>query len=275
MNKFFIQKNQYNYLLSIQICIIEKKWGIYRLQPRTASNYYVKRKTILMNNFDKFLGISKRLLVDKFSEEKIKDLHEQMRKEYEELIPEIPYIGGNKNPFTIILLDCISSLPMIRALEKEGMSYREIGKFTYDFWEASNKIRAIKAEKKGQDPAERLFKEDYVNYMKLLAGTSQKRKFDSDWVFDFVDGKEEAFDYGYNFSNCGVYDFYKKQGAEKYVPFVCLSDFAEAHMAGCGLTRTQTIGNGDPICDHRYTRYGTTNRAWPPDSIEEFKMELD
>jgi len=68
-----------------------------------------------MENFEKFLRISDSLLLDKFSEEKVKDLHEQMRKEYEELIPEIPYIGGNKNPLTIILVDCISSLPMIRA----------------------------------------------------------------------------------------------------------------------------------------------------------------
>ena len=242
---------------------------------RIVPDYYVKRKISLMENFEKFLRISDSLLLDKFSEEKVKDLHGQMRKGYEELIPEIPYIGGNKNPLTIILVDCVSSLPMIRALEKEGMSYREIGKFTYDFWETTNKIRANRAEKKGLDPAERLFKEDYVNYMKLLAGTSQKRKYEGDWVFEFVDGKGEAFDYGYNFSNCGVYDFYKKQGADKYVPFICLSDFAEAHMAGCGFARTQTIGNGDPICDHRYTRNGTTNRAWPPDDIEEFKTELD
>ena len=242
---------------------------------RIIPDYYIKRKPSLMENFEKFLRISENILLDKFTAEKIRDLNGQMKKEYEELIPVIPYIGGNKNPLTSILMNYVSSLAMIRALEKEKMTYKEIGKFIYDFWEASNKIGAHKAEKRGQDPAERLFKEDYVNYMKLLAGTSQKRKFDGDFVFDFVDGKEKAFDYGYNFSKCAVYDFYKNQGAEKYVPFVCLSDFAEAHMAGCGFARTQTIGNGDPICDHRYTRNGTTNRAWPPNDIEEFKMELD
>lgn len=235
-------------------------------------DYYVKMKPTLMENFEKFLGISRNLLLDKFTEEKIKDLQEQMRKKYEDLIPEIQYIGGRKNSLTIILIDCVASLAMILILEKEGMEYREIGKFIYDFWEATNKIRARKQEKSGQNPSERPFKEDYVNYLRILAENSQKGKIDDDWVFEFVEGEGKPFDYGFNFSTCSVYDFYKRFGAEKYVPFICLSDFAEANAQGFGFTRTQTIGNGDPICDHRYTKNATTNRAWPPEKVEEFKV---
>jgi hypothetical protein len=55
------------------------------------------------------------------------------------------------------------------------------------------------------------------------------------------------------------------------MPIVSIADFVRAREYGYGLKRTQTIGNGAPICDFRYVKDGNTQRAWPPDNLEEFK----
>ena len=244
------------------------------MSVKIIKDYYSKRKAKLMTDFDKFLHISQDILLKQFNELEIEGIFNKMRKEFENLIPEIPYIGGRKNPFTMMLVDCVAMLPFFRILEKEGMSYSEIGEFNYEFWEKINKIRAHKSEKVGRNPVDQYFNDTYINFTKNLAKTSQQRKYPDDWVMEFLEGDGKTFDYGFNFTECAVHKVFKKLGAEKYVPFVCLTDFALGNVIGFGFTRTQTIGNGDPICDHRFLKNGTTPRAWPPDNLQEFKMKL-
>jgi len=243
------------------------------MSVKTITDYYIKRKPKMMAQFDKFLGISKDILLNKFNESKIEDLMQQIRKEYENIISEIPYIGGRKNPFTNMLVDCVAMLAFFRILEKEGMTYREIGEFNYEFWEKINRIRMRKFEKTGQNPIDQYFNDTYISYNKNLAETSQQKKYPYDWVMEFVEGDGKTFDYGYKVTECGPHKVFKKLGADKYVPFICLTDFVMANIYGFGFTRTQTIGNGNPICDHRFLKKGTTPRAWPPDNLQEYKME--
>jgi hypothetical protein len=237
------------------------------------TDYYIKQKPKLMEQFDKFLRITKDILVEQYTDSKAENLINQIRDNYEEIIPEIPYIGGRKNVFTSILIDCVANIPIIRILEKERFTYREIGEFTYKFWELVNKIRKRKLEKQGLNPTDQYFNKAFVDYMKKSAERSQKKQFTYDFVWEFVEGDGIKFDYGYNYSECGIQKIFKKLGAEKYMPFVCLADFATANVYGFGFTRTQTLGNGAPLCDHRYKRDGETARGWPPDHLEEFKME--
>jgi hypothetical protein len=244
------------------------------MSVKIVNDYYMKNKAKLTAQFDKLLHISKEILLQHFNELELEEIFNQMREEYENLIPEIPYIGGRKNSFTSMLVDGVYMLAFYRILEKKGMSYREIGDFNYKLWEKINKIRVHKLEKIGQEPVDQYFNDVYINYSKNLAKTSQQKKYPDDFVMEFVDGDAKTFDYGFKFTECGIYKVFKKLGAEKYVPFLCLADFAQGNIYGFGFTRTQTIGNGDPICDHRFLKRGTTPRAWPPDNLQEFKMKL-
>ena len=140
-------------------------------------------------------------------------------------------------------------------------------------YEIIYKNKKNRFEKIGQSPAKQIFQDDYINYLKLMAEKSQKKDYPGDWVFTFIEGDGETFDYGLNFTECGVHKIFKKLGAEKYVPFPCLSDFVDANVSGFGFSRTQTLGNGDAICDHRYIKNASTQRAWPPDNIQEYKMD--
>ena len=241
------------------------------MSGKIKADFYIRRKSKLLALFQEDLKVAKQLLLEKFDEEKTNTLLVEIVKEYEKVLPEAQYVGGNKNPFTFYLTGAVGVFSIIRVLEKEGLTYREIGEFTFRFNETLNEIREANLNKVGQSHADQIFTDGYMQFMKDFARESQERRFPGDWVLEFIDGEGQPFTYGFNFVQCGSNELAKKLGMEKYMPFICLGDFAEATAGGFGFTRTQTLGNGAPICDHRYIQGGSTPRAWPPETIQEFK----
>lgn len=237
-------------------------------------NFYIRKKAALLVRFKENLNIAKNLLLNIFDQNKVDSLLNIMEEEFEKILPKAQYIGGNTNPFTSFITGAVEMFSMMRVLENEGVSFREIGKFSFEYNEKSNEIREQNLEKLGQKHSEQIFTPDYLNFMKDVAKKSQERIFPGDWVFEFIDGKDEPFTYGYDFTQCGVHELAKKLGMEKYMPFMCLADFIEATAAGFGFTWTQTLGNGAPLCDHRFIKGGTTPRAWPPEKVQEFKPKI-
>ncbi|MFX0004704.1 MAG: L-2-amino-thiazoline-4-carboxylic acid hydrolase [Candidatus Hermodarchaeota archaeon] len=238
-------------------------------------NYYLKNKPNLMKRFEYSLRIVKDLLMERFDESKSEDLINRMRKEYEEFLPKIPDVGGKKNLFISIITDKVSLLAMFFILEKEGYTYREIGQFAINFTEIETKNAIERAEKKGMNLLDFYFNDVFLNSAKAHCDDTLKRKYPDNWVMEYVDGTNEDFDYGLNVSECAIHKIYKKLGAEKYAPFGCLIDFAQANVLGYGLTRTESLANGALGCDHLFTRTGNTPKAWPPENFEEYTGKFE
>ncbi|MFX0155918.1 MAG: L-2-amino-thiazoline-4-carboxylic acid hydrolase, partial [Candidatus Hodarchaeota archaeon] len=241
---------------------------------KVLNDYYVKRKSKLMKDFSKHIKVAMDILKRKFSEAKINEIYNQMKKEYENIIPEIPYIGGTKNPFSTILVGCLSSLAMFRVLENEGFTLRDIGEFYYEFRDINNTIRKNSLEQIGKDPAQYPFEPSYIEWAKKQCEISKLRNYPDDWVMDYVEGDGKTFEWGFNFHECGVHKIFKRLNAEKFVPFFCLADFSEANILGFGFSRNQTLGFGAPMCDHRYIKNYKTPRGWPPDDLPEFDKNI-
>ncbi|MFX0040118.1 MAG: L-2-amino-thiazoline-4-carboxylic acid hydrolase [Promethearchaeota archaeon] len=238
-------------------------------------NYYLKNKPNLMKRFEYSLKIAKDLVMERFDESKSEDLINRMRKEYEEFLPKIPDVGGKKNLFISIITDKVSLLAMFFILEKEGYTYREIGQFAINFTEIETKNAIERAEKKGMNLLDFYFNDVFLNSAKAHCDDTLKRKYPDNWVMEYVDGTNEDFDYGLNVSECAIHKIYKKLGAEKYAPFGCLIDFAQANVLGYGLTRTESLANGALGCDHLFTRTGNTPKAWPPENFEEYTGKFE
>ena len=227
-------------------------------------NYYVKKKRTILRQFDAATTIVKDILIAKFGEEKFKELTTEARNDFESLLPQIPYVGGKDSRLTEYLVSATILLPLLRVFEKEGLSFDEIGKLTYEIFEVFYKVLP---------QTDDIFSEEYINQEKENAKNSKLRKYPGDWVYDFVEGDDKTFTWGVDFSECGVHKFYKSQGLEHLMPIVCIADFAMARAYGYGLTRTQTRAHGAPICDFRYIKDGSIPRAWPPDNLPEFKKK--
>ncbi len=245
------------------------------MSNKSVKDYYVKNKSKLMKRFGYSLKIAKDLLMERFDESKSEDLITQMRKEYEDILTKMTDIGGKRNLFISIITDKVSLLAMFFILEKEGYTYREIGDFANKFTEIETKNAMERAEKKGMNLLDLYFDDVFINSAKTHCNDTLKRKYPDNWVMEFVDGTNEDFDYGLNVSECAIHKAYKKLGAEKYAPFTCLIDFAQAHVLGFGLSRTQSLANGAPGCDHRYSRIGNTPKAWPPESFPEYTGKFE
>jgi hypothetical protein len=239
-----------------------------------VANYYLKKKTKLLKEFDNHLIELHKLLDEKYNEKKSIELIKKMKETFENILPNIPYIGGQKNPTTMILTRCVSDLAIFRVLEEEGFAFKEIGEIHYNYSIKNHKVRRKMLEKAGRDPSNYPFDPVYVDYQKKLTEETQKRIYPDDWVMEFVEGDGKKFDWGWDIYECGVQKAYKKLGGEKYLPFICLGDHYEAEALGFGFSRTQTLGFGASICDHRFIKNNKTPPAWPPYDLKEFNKNF-
>jgi len=243
---------------------------------KIVDDFYVRKKSKFMRNFNERLAVVSEELQKKFDDKKPEELLNQMKEEFAIILPDIPYIGGQKSPLTLILVKCMSDLAIFRTLEKAGFSFREIGEFHYNYVKTALKLRKEALEKAGKDPSEYPFDTVYRDYQKKLTEDTQKNLYPDDWVMDFIESKGEGdnFEWGWDITECSVQKAYKKLGDEKYLPFICLGDYYEAEGLGFGFSRTQALGFGAPLCTHRFVKNYKTPRAWPPDDLEEFNSKF-
>ncbi|NHJ19686.1 MAG: hypothetical protein EAX91_01995 [Candidatus Lokiarchaeota archaeon] len=244
------------------------------MTPKIVEDFYVKKKSKFMNGFNERLKAVSSELKVKFDEKKTEDLLNQMREEFEKILPDIPYIGGQKNPTTLVLVKCMSDLAVFRVLERAGLSFREIGEFHYHYVLCDQKKRKELLESTGRDPSQYPFDPVYVDYQKKLTQETQLRVYPDDWVMEFVEGDGKKFEWGWDITECGVQKAYKKLGDEKYLPLICLGDYYEAEGLGFGFSRDKTLGFGAPLCTHRFVKNSKTPSAWPPDDLEEFNIDF-
>jgi hypothetical protein len=237
---------------------------------KKVENYYIRKKSKFMRSFNELLTVVNEEFCKKFDNKKSEEIISQMKAEFEKILPNIPYIGGQKNPTTLILVGSMSDLAIFRTLEKIGFSFREIGEFHYNYVKGVLKLRKEALEKAGRDPSQYPFDPVYMDYQKKLTEETQMKLYPDDWLMDFVEGDGDSFEWGWDIQECGVQKAFKKFGEEKYLPLICLYDHYEAEGLGFGFSRTQAIGFGAPICTHRFVKNYKTPRAWPPYELEEF-----
>ena len=92
-----------------------------------------------------------------------------------------------------------------------------------------------------------------MNARKIKAVESHKRLYENDWVWDVVD-KDDKYDGGYDYHECGVCKLFKDEGAFDLAKYVCKLDFGMFDMIGIILARTKTIADGDDMCDFRFKK---------------------
>jgi ADP-ribose pyrophosphatase YjhB (NUDIX family) len=177
------------------------------------------------------------------------------RQRFAALIPQVPYIGGDENHLTGELLRAARCLALYQAMQAGGKSAAETGKVLYE---------AVAACPKPASPPEDLLVEvQLMERRRARAQRSQQRRYPADWVYEFVAGDGQAFDYGYNFSQCAVQLFFRAQGADEFLPFFCWLDFAFSWVEGNGLERSMTLAEGYAQCNPRFKRGRQTEPAWP------------
>jgi hypothetical protein len=212
-----------------------------------------------------FHEATRKVLADRYGDPLSAGLVTEIKKTYQALDPQIPYIGGEKNIFAEWLKYGAYYLAVFQALSARGHRTEEVGRLIYETYNVMadypqwflNLVGRVKYSRK------------YVQKLRQAAGDSQKRQYPGDFVATFIEGDGSAFDYGIDIDECGICKFYHVQGADKLAPYMCLSDYVISKAFNRGLVRYQTIAEGAAKCDFRYKKGRETyvhplRQGWPP-----------
>jgi len=240
------------------------------------NNYYQKNKRTLMKECKKVVEhplIEEKVLLSHFDKQEISDLKKEVLEEFERLIPQIPFIGGDKNKrMTDFLIHTGWSLAIYRALSKRGMNIHQVGQIIYEISEIYyDSIHFL---------VKKFVKWYYFSRIAqyLFERNNRLRKkwnYPADFQGDLIKGDGKDFAVGYNYTECGNYKFLKEQNAVELTPYICLCDYALYRALGIGFKRTRTIGMNANHCDFRLKKNYETPRGWPPERLEEFKNYLN
>lgn len=223
------------------------------------SNYYTSRKYRLLKEFDLYVKYSRTVLVRAFGEENVEALVAETRQEFENLLPQLPYIGG-KQPFTEFIVFTGMLLAIYRVNKAQGKTAEETGELAYEIGRAFLKnspaflLRLFAAMN---------FSRYYRNRLQKRAKQSQARQYPDDYVFNYIEGDGKTFDYGVDYIECASCKFLLKQGAPELAPYLCPVDILYSEALGWGLMRSMTLAGGAEKCDFRFKKGGPTKVAVP------------
>ena len=225
-----------------------------------ADNYYLSRKATLLKRFDKATARIYHVLVSRYGKEQASVLTKEARREYEAIIPQLPYIGP-RNPFMVFFIPTGWHVGLYRVLLSQKWTVEEAGQVIYDLTEAYLRSMPVLVR--------RLigylwFSFLFLKRLKKRAAESQKHKYPGDFVFLYIEGNDKTFDYGLDFLECANCKFLRAMGADELAPYVCAGDKLVSELLGWGLTRTKTIADGHEKCDLRFKRGGKTRVKIPP-----------
>ena len=83
---------------------------------------------------------------------------------------------------------------------------------------------------------------------------SQERRYPDDWVFEVIEGDGQNFDFGLDYTECGLLKYLEREGAPELAPYLCWTDYPMFGSMGMKLVRTETIAQGGQRCDFRLSR---------------------
>jgi hypothetical protein len=217
-----------------------------------------------MDLFSLYIDSTQEVLTARFGEDTAGTILRDAWQEYEALLPEVPGIGGEENLNAENLLVSAYCLAKHRVLTAHGQTTKQVGRIIYESFQAATDLPGwlrglvgrVKYGSKNQDR------------WREQAARSQKRQYPGDWVFTFVEGDGE-FDYGLDFTECGICKLYHAQGADELTPYLCLMDEVVSKAFDRGLVRHKTLAEGAGVCDFRFKAGRDTfvhplRDGWPP-----------
>ncbi len=220
-----------------------------------TENYYASRKPKLLRDFDKTIGIVRRVFVSRYGDQLATTMLGDVRREFEVLIPRIPYPGDSapRALKTFIVLSAWE-ISLYKGMKKHGKGVEEI----WEVCQEAFKTRLEAIPRLVRYVLRLLF---FSNFVKIkgreFAEESQKGQF-GEWEFEFVEGDGEDFDWGVNYTKCALHTFMCDQGAEELAPYACLSDIPMSDALGWGTIRTETLAEGFDKCNFRFKKGGKT-----------------
>lgn len=237
-----------------------------------AEKTYLHQKKLWIKLIKKIIDnkkVKQNLYLKYFKPNEVEVLKINVLKEFEYLLPQVPYIGTVKNnPFLIFLIFTAISLSFYRVLKKEGWEVEKIGQIIYEI--ADNYYGSM-------NPVIKKFLKWYIGSSIMLkrfrhAEKCQKNNQNPwDYKASFIPGDSKNLLFGYDYTECGGLKFLKAQNAEEIAPYLCLCDYAMFQALKIGFKRSKNLALGANVCDFRFFKNYATPCGWPPNKLDEYQ----
>ena len=231
--------------------------------------YYVQNKKKILKQFESLVKVVKEIVTPNYNTVVIEDITKHAYYELENLLPRLPYVGGDKSPFTSLMIQSAETLAFYKACKSFDLSEREMGKLIYEI--AERYTQSIPSLKKWLY-RRAIFSKKMKNYWRNWLIESKKDLYPENWVGDFVESDNKSFNYGFNFTECGWLKLVDRENAGEIARYACLCDYARMRVLGIGFKRTITLAAGADMCDFRFIKDYQTPSGWPPEGLEECKV---
>ena len=227
--------------------------------PIASSSYYLSHRQELSQAFAEILNGATQFWVPEFGLKKSQEMAQEALALFDRLLPDLPDVGGEKNWCTPFIPIAAWYVALYAPMRGNGKTAEDVGKLVYDLHKTM--LQYIPQSKLHQE-GENMFKPESMIEMRDWASWSQEREYPANWAAQFIQGNGVEFDFGYDYSECGVVKYLKAQAVPELAPYVCLNDFPKSAAMGSGLQRKTTLAQGNKICDFRYKKGRPVTQDW-------------
>ena len=179
-------------------------------------SYYHSQRSKLLKDFDATARLMRDDLAERYGQNLAETLSREVRREYEHLIPVVPFIEGlHARALNVFLRITVQEVAAYKAMKKRG-------KGPSDTW-------AVRREaiERGTErfPAMKRWLVEHLMHSSLLMGRVRRRaerqepfRF-GDFRIRYLVGDGTEFDWGVDDVGCRNYNFFKAQCAKEFDPY--------------------------------------------------------
>jgi hypothetical protein len=226
--------------------------------------YLRKNSQKLIRDFDAILNPVRNLMVELCGESETAAILQESHTAYEALLLQVPYIGGDDNALTETLYMSAGAMAFYQVMLAHGQPVEETGRILYRAMEALYNINDPLSWAMTRNPTGKGAQDEF----RRIAKWSAQNPYPGDWQLTFVEGNAE-FDFGVDYTECGLVKLYQAHDAAPLAPYLCLGDFAMSKAVNSGLVRTTTLARGGPRCDFRFKAGRPIQMEWTPEFLQE------
>jgi len=225
---------------------------------KSVKRYYISKKSKILSNFDKKIGIFRKVLLQQLGIPKTEMILKEIKVEYINLIPEIIHIESKKNFLLREFKNISIALAFSKVMKQFSYSKEEIAVLIYEIQKEmynsaiTGKINIMRIvfNSLNSFPLNLIYK----NIIKIYGKAAEKREKMSNMQIHYIKGDGKNFDYGVDILSCPIYDMWQKHDVIDILPYVCLFDFFKSAITNSGLIRTMTLSEGREKCDNRFKK---------------------
>ncbi len=227
--------------------------------------YYQKNRKKYNRQFIKYISFVRAEIKQLIGDRTFETFTGDALKQFNHLLQEVQYVGGNKNRMTSGLVQSAYFFAIYDVLTAYGVPIHEIGRLLTKMGEKIlDRIPDFIAKIAGKY----MYSSSTIKKRQKKEQFSKNRNYKDNWISTIRELNGGDCDVTVTYTQCAIQLFAKNTGHLDILPYMCNLDYKLYKKLGLGLKRTKTLAEGFDCCDFRISRKGDCLPLWPPQFLD-------